>query len=258
MKTLIAAFTVCLCACATTGSSSSSSGGGSGGNVSAVGGHPAIRTACDLKAVDFATQQSAKEGQPILVDCPQACADGIVWGSGLYTDDSLVCRALVHAGAIPAAGGVGAITFAPGQLTYLGSDHNGVATNAYGKWARSFYAQAIDANGNPQGAPPTIYDDHTGLVVCGANPFGGSVGEVFTAICVEDCTGGNVWGSNPYTGDSALCTAAHHAGLINGPQQKLRVTIGGPLEAFKGSTANGFTTQDYGAFGSSYTLSPAQ
>jgi len=37
----------------------------------------------------------------------QKMQEGAVWGTDTYTDDSRLCRAAVHAGAIPAAGGAG-------------------------------------------------------------------------------------------------------------------------------------------------------
>jgi hypothetical protein len=228
------------------------------GTGAVVTGDP-IKTPCDLKATDFATTNHAELGKPILVSCPTACADGAVWGTDVYTDDSAVCRALVHAGAFPSTGGKGAITFARSQLTYVGSQRNGIESQDYGKWGRSFYAQAVDDQNRTKGAAPTIYDDHSGLVKCGvSNPFSGSPGEQFTAICTTDCTEGSVWGSNPYTSDSGLCTAGHHAGIIKGGSLKMKVTLGGAKDSFKGSAANGVTSQDYGPFGTTITLAKAE
>lgn len=81
------------------------------------------------------------QGQSETLNC--ACsegqtASGTVWGSDIYTEDSNVCRAAVHAGVIPSAGGkINAIPIA-GQQSYSGSDRNGVATQDYGPWPRSF------------------------------------------------------------------------------------------------------------------------
>lgn len=60
---------------------------------------------------------------------------------------------------------------------------------------------------------------------------------------------GAVWGVGPYTDDSSICTAAVHAGLIT-------VVSGGTVsfdmqagaDSYKGSTVNGVTTLDYGAW----------
>jgi hypothetical protein len=94
-----------------------------------------------MKASELAATPPAAQNEPILVWCPTACPDTtVVFGTGVYTDDSTVCGALVHAGAIPASGGKGAITFVPGQLTYVGSSRNGVDSRSFGAWPRSFYA----------------------------------------------------------------------------------------------------------------------
>lgn len=71
--------------------------------------------------------------------------------------------------------------------------------------------------------------------------------------CPKDGTLGTVWGSNPYTDDSSVCTAAVHAGLIKlaeGGTVLIKVT--GPKDSFKGSTSNGVTTDDYGSWGGSF------
>ena len=62
-----------------------------------------------------------------------------VWGSNPYTDDSSVCRAAVHAGAITYAAG-GKVTFElrPGQDRYTGSTQFGVETLDYGRWGGGF------------------------------------------------------------------------------------------------------------------------
>ena len=58
-----------------------------------------------------------------------------------------------------------------------------------------------------------------------------------------------VWGVGPYTDDSSVCTAAVHAGLITaakGGTVTFDVTTG--MDAYKGSTANGVTSLDYGGW----------
>jgi hypothetical protein len=223
-----------------------------------VSGEP-VKTPCDRRAREFADANHVELGKPVLVACPTACATGDVWGSDLYTDDSFVCRTLVHAGAIPATGGTAAITFTRGQLTYVATERNGIASRTYGTWARSFYAQALDAQNHPIGAVPTVYDEHTALVACNAShPFQGAPGAVFTAICTQDCIEGTVWGSNPYTSDSSLCAAAHQAGLIKSGALRVAVTLGGAQTSFKGSTANGVVSKDYGPYASSITLGKAE
>ena len=63
----------------------------------------------------------------------------IVWGSNIYTDDSSICTAAVHAGRISQRqGGTIAIRILPGQAFYEGSIRNGVESRQYGSWPGSF------------------------------------------------------------------------------------------------------------------------
>nr|WP_233582862.1 LCCL domain-containing protein [Corallococcus sp. CA053C] len=61
-----------------------------------------------------------------------------MWGTDLYTDDSNVCSAALHAGVIPATGGTVVVTLQPGLSSYRGTTRNGVSTLPYGSWAGSF------------------------------------------------------------------------------------------------------------------------
>ena len=59
----------------------------------------------------------------------------------------------------------------------------------------------------------------------------------------------SVWGVGPYTDDSSICTAAVHSGVITaakGGTVTFDVTTG--MESYKGSTANGVTTSEYGGW----------
>lgn len=78
-------------------------------------------------------------GRSITCSCSAAqTADGNVWGTGPYTDDSRVCRAAVHAGIIPASGGMIEIQAEKGQASFQGSSRNGVTTAGYGAWPGGF------------------------------------------------------------------------------------------------------------------------
>lgn len=70
-----------------------------------------------------------------------------VAGSGPYTDDSSICSAAVHAGAIHAKdGGDVTIEIRPGQARYAGSDRNYIKSGDYeGTWDGSFVVLRVDA-----------------------------------------------------------------------------------------------------------------
>jgi len=74
-------------------------------------------------------------------------ADGSVWGNGIYTDDSSVAAAAVHAGLLqPGETGRVMVEIMPGQASYRGSNANGVASRDYGQWSGSFkFVPNVDA-----------------------------------------------------------------------------------------------------------------
>ncbi|HJT79537.1 MAG TPA: LCCL domain-containing protein [Gemmataceae bacterium] len=72
------------------------------------------------------------------------------------------------------------------------------------------------------------------------------VGKTF-AFRITGTRDGTVWGTDVYTSDSSLATAAVHAGAIKAGQTGVvRVTIVVPPPMYEGSTRNGVTTQPWG------------
>ena len=73
---------------------------------------------------------------------------------------------------------------------------------------------------------------------------------------VQGATEGSLWGTDIYTGDSALAAAAVHAGLVTaGGTAIVKVTAVKPLAQYKGSLRNGVTSHDFGRYGTAYQLS---
>ncbi|QHW01270.1 hypothetical protein GJR95_11150 [Spirosoma endbachense] len=56
----------------------------------------------------------------------------------MYTDDSSIYTAAVHAGLISYAGGVVTVEIRPGQTSYNGNSRNGVNSKNYSGWSGSF------------------------------------------------------------------------------------------------------------------------
>lgn len=72
---------------------------------------------------------------------------------------------------------------------------------------------------------------------------------------VTGATAGGLWGTDIYTGDSALAVAAVHAGAIkDGESAVVRVTVMPPLAQYPGSVRNGATSQSFGRFGTAYRV----
>ena len=71
--------------------------------------------------------------------------EGSIWGTGLYTSDSHLATAAVHAGALKVGQkGVVRVTIMPGQPIYKGTTKNGVESSPYGAWHVSFKVEPAD------------------------------------------------------------------------------------------------------------------
>jgi tetratricopeptide (TPR) repeat protein len=82
--------------------------------------------------------------------CPPNGSLATVWGSDLYTDDSSVCNAAVHAGLITfGSGGRVTIEIRAGASSYQGTTRNGITTNSYGSWGGSYVFVGTASLGQP-------------------------------------------------------------------------------------------------------------
>ena len=73
-------------------------------------------------------------------------ASGSLWGTDIYTDDSVLAKAAVHAGVLEVGEeGIVVVTILPGQGGYSASDRNGIVSSGYGTWGGSFQVQALGA-----------------------------------------------------------------------------------------------------------------
>lgn len=78
-------------------------------------------------------------GQQLTCWCTaESTRGGAVWGTDVYTDDSTICRAAVHAGVISGSGGSVRIRILPGMQSYAGTQRNGVESSPYASWHGSY------------------------------------------------------------------------------------------------------------------------
>lgn len=85
--------------------------------------------------------------EPLRCLCPgEATTAGNVWGVEDYTDDSGICQAAVHAGAIPRTGGVVTLRSLPGRSSYAGALRNGIRSSVFDAWPGSFRFEGVAAN----------------------------------------------------------------------------------------------------------------
>jgi hypothetical protein len=107
-----------------------------------TGGRDGNATSDDGGAFSWTTTASSlsgQNGQRFTYTCPANGTAATVWGTDVYTADSSICTAAVHAGVITLArGGSVTIKLQPGAASYQGSARNGVESRPYGSWSSSF------------------------------------------------------------------------------------------------------------------------
>lgn len=172
---------------------------------------------------------------PLQCSCPPGAGSGSVWGTGIYTADSNICRAAQHAGVVGTGGGQILVTPGGRMESYSGSTQYGITTSDWGAYDNSF----------------TVASVSMGVPQCGTMPMGV---ETYTCACPPGPHGGSAWGSGPYTNDSNLCLAATHSGVIGAGGGTVTVIAAPGLQSYRGSQWNGVTTSDYGPWSGSITF----
>jgi hypothetical protein len=153
--------------------------------TAATGANTAVALAADVIAVPAnLTGYRSRVGQSFQF-LLTGVARGAVWGTDVYTDDSSVAAAAVHAGVL-AAGETKAVTVSilPGQASYAASTRNGVSSASWGSWSGSFSfagAGAVNtvpaATARPAAAPGFVATTTSlvtgGRLVCPVTVTGG-------------------------------------------------------------------------------------
>ncbi|MGA2496360.1 MAG: LCCL domain-containing protein [Tepidisphaeraceae bacterium] len=170
---------------------------------------------------------------------------GTIWGDGVYTDDSPVAVAAVHAGVLrDGERGIVAVTIRPGRDSYASGMRNGVISRAWGGFQGSYRVSKADMALVAPGLPPAP----------ALASLRGKAGEVLY-ISLTGSTSGIVWGTDVYTDDSTLAAAAVHAGVLrDGESGTVKITIAPGQETYTGSTRNGVETQNYGDWDGSFRI----
>lgn len=172
--------------------------------------------------------------------CNAGLISGPVWGTDIYSDDSSICAAAVHAGVIGFDGGVVTVYAEPGQTSYRGSSRFGISTSDWGNWGASFSFDAYAAAPEYPECAPTYQ-------TVGADPY--------TCACYADMIGqGAVWGTDVYSDDSHICTAAVHAGVIPWEGGIITVWSLPGQKGYFGSSRFGISTSNWGAWERSFEV----
>jgi len=176
----------------------------------------------------------------------QGTDTGKFWGTEIYTDDSRLSLAAVHSGSLQIGEyGIVEVTVLPGQDHYTGSAQNGVTSEDYGAWPGSYSLRRVSEEtiigiGQKDPGDLTPYRERTDAVL---------------RFSVTGSDWGSVWGSGVYTDDSTLAMVCVHAGLLRiGETGLIEVTLLPGLEEYEGSTQNGITSQSYGSWQWSYSV----
>lgn len=206
---------------------------------------------CSLAARDV----PGEEGQKRFVRCPAGCLESYfaVWGTDVYSDDSSVCAAAIHAGAIGPDGGLALFDFLPGREKYEASTRAGVQARSWGAWRRSFQVFALGADGAPVRPTPPAAEASSGCAQRGYDLVSAAKPRA-EHVCPASCSPSAVYGSGPYTDDSPVCAAAVHAGIIPSSGGKIVIEHVGKKRAFQGSVRNGVETRSWSSEHESFTV----
>ncbi|NMC62318.1 MAG: hypothetical protein GYA55_04050 [SAR324 cluster bacterium] len=198
-----------------------------------------------------ATDVRTNIGGEYLYFCPSnpAGTDTGIYGTDVYTSDSEICLAAVHAGLFnKSSGGNAKIRIKAGQSLYIGSVRNGIESNFYGPYVGSYvFIDLVTGQELISNTPPIIKWSMS------AYPVYTLIDQQFTFICPSGGVANSIWGTDIYTYDSSICTAAVHVGLIslqNGGEVTIRIRPG--QSSYIASTRHGITSSSYGPWSGSF------
>ncbi|CAF1066360.1 unnamed protein product [Adineta ricciae] len=162
-----------------------------------------------------------------------------IYGTDIYTDDSNIGAAAVHAGIVKVGETKEVIVkILPGQASYQGSTKNEITSSSFGQWMGSFRFGDHITPSMPTVTNLTGHRDKVNQVL---------------SITVVGSLGDVVYGTNIYTDDSFINTAAVHAGIVSvGETRTVDVKILPAQTSYQGSTQNGVTSSSYGSWIGSY------
>jgi outer membrane protein OmpA-like peptidoglycan-associated protein len=196
--------------------------------------------------------------EPVACACTaEATANGSVWGMDIYTADSSVCRAALHAGVVPKSGGAVTVVPEAGRQAYPGVTRNGISSSNHGAYRASFRFAAVASA--PAAAAPSQPAAATTASVCPDNfaAFADTTDPLACACTAEATARGSVWGMDVYTVDSSVCRAALHAGVVAKSGGAVTVLPEAGRPAYPGVTRNGISSSNHGAYRASFRFAAA-
>jgi hypothetical protein len=168
--------------------------------------NPFIEVKCTSTAREI-FKGDIKVGDKVRIKCPSNCKNGLIYGTLIYSFDSVACMAAIHTGIVkPNVASMVLLKALPGLSFYQGTNQYGVQSTSIDKSDYSFQVEE---------APPVIT---VNCKTTASTPqFAGTLGMKFLVRCPDSCskTSHYVFGNNLYSGDSSICQAAIHAGALN-------------------------------------------
>ena len=195
---------------------------------------------------------NGKVGQALTFACPPGGKEHSVWGSDIYTADSSICTAAVHAGLITfEQGGTVTLEVRPGRSVYGSTNRNGIATGAYGSYSSSFvFKSASSESENTKAEDVTPIGWNTPASILNAE-----AGQAFKFECARGGSEHAIWGTDVYTADSSICTAAAHTGRITFESGgKVTIELRPGQSSYQGTSRNGVKSNEYGPYGRSFVV----
>ena len=196
-------------------------------------------------APDCQKGRDLEDGAVSLCSCKAGGRDRFIWGAGPYTGHSDICTAARHAGAIGENGGTVVVTGRPSQKVFEAGDKNGVKGRRWGYFKNGFDVSVAEVGEIAETDP---------RLACQSFSFDAAPYECSCPAATGNT--GSVWGSGPYTGDSNVCSAARHAGLVGKDGGDVLITAEPGQASYDGSSANGVNTSSWGSYDQSFGVGP--
>ncbi|WP_179145204.1 LCCL domain-containing protein [Rhizobium sp. RU36D] len=199
------------------------------------------------------------ETAPLTCHCPPVDTNSsAVWGMDVYTEDSNLCLAAVHAGFLVADGGLVTAVPLPGRPAYAGVTRNGISSSNNGAMEGSFSFQPTTVQARYVPVQPIVQPlPLVPLSQCPDNfvAFRGS-SEALSCFCSAlESNAGGIWGMDIYSEDSAICLAAVHYGVLTPSGGNVSVLPQPGRKSYAGATRNGVISSNGGAMEGSFSFS---
>jgi hypothetical protein len=230
---------------------------------------PLLLATNEVTPIDWDTSAAGFQGQTGKIyafRCPAEGSAKPIYGSDIYTDDSSICTAAVHVGLMSVErGGLVRIEIRPGRSTYGSTTRHGIKSINFGEYGRSFIvlSSAVRDNSNKESriGNRADSDDSSDKDITpidwdtSAAGFQGEEGKTYAFRCPADGSAKTIYGSDIYTDDSSICTAAVHVGLISlhrGGVVTIEIRPGRP--AYGSTTRHGIKSINFGEYGRSFVI----